>query len=59
MSLGKLSVKEIFFEVPKDYSAPLRGKLRIFARSVERHQKPVELGKPQKDPLEDAWCKLY
>ena len=59
MGPGKLSIKEIFFEVPKDYSAPLRGKLRIFARSVERHQKPVEFGKPQKDSPEDAWCKLY
>jgi pimeloyl-ACP methyl ester carboxylesterase len=31
----------LFFEVPKDYSNPSLGTLRLFARSVSRHEKPA------------------
>jgi pimeloyl-ACP methyl ester carboxylesterase len=39
--IGKLKVSELFFEVPKDYSNPSDGTLRLFARSVTRHEVPV------------------
>ncbi|SLM35346.1 proline iminopeptidase [Lasallia pustulata] len=38
---GKLQVSELFFEVPKDYSKPGDGSLRLFARSVERFENPI------------------
>lgn len=34
-------MSELFFEVPKDYSSPSRGSLRIFARSVTKHDCPT------------------
>ena len=40
--LGKLKVAELLFEVPKDYSKPDVGTLRVFARSVEKVEKPVD-----------------
>lgn len=51
---GKLSVSELFFEVPKDYSNPRNGSLRLFARSVERFEKLVDASKNEvKQP---PWC---
>ena len=50
--LGRLSVSELFFEVPKDYSKPSDGTLHLFARSVERYEKPVN---PSKDPKQSQW----
>ena len=44
-SLGKLSVSELFFEVPKNYSKPQEGNLCLFARSAERFEKPVDTSK--------------
>lgn len=44
---GKLSVSELFFEVPKDYSNPRNGSLRLFARCVERFEKPVDTSKTE------------
>lgn len=38
---GKLRVAELFFEVPKDYSNPALGTLRLFARTVTRHESPT------------------
>lgn len=31
----------MFFEVPKDYSNPKLGSLKIFARSVTKHERPI------------------
>lgn len=41
----RLSVSELFFEAPKDYSNPQNGSLRLFARSVERFEKQVDASK--------------
>ncbi|CAL3964099.1 hypothetical protein PZA11_001535 [Diplocarpon coronariae] len=38
---GRLTVSELFFEVPKDYSNPERGTIQIFGRSVFRTEKPI------------------
>ncbi|KAI5361719.1 putative alpha/beta hydrolase-1, peptidase S33 [Septoria linicola] len=38
---GKLSVTEHFFDVPKDYSKPDNGTLRIFGRSIRKHENPI------------------
>lgn len=38
---GKLRVAELFFEVPKDYSNPASGVLRLFARTVTKHESPA------------------
>lgn len=38
---GKLRVSELFFEVPKDYANPSLGSLRLFARSVVKHETPA------------------
>lgn len=35
-SPDKLSVSEIFFEVPKNYTRAQNGSLRLFARSAQR-----------------------
>ncbi len=34
-------MSELFFEVPKDYANPSNGTLRLFARSVTRHEVPT------------------
>jgi len=52
--LGRLIVSELFFEVPKNYNNPLKGSLRLFARSVERFEKPVDSGKNEKK--QPPWC---
>lgn len=44
---GRMNVSELFFEVPKDYSKPQNGSLRLFARSVERFEKPVDASKKE------------
>ena len=51
---GKMNVSELFFEVPKDYSRPQSGTLRLFARSVERFEKPVDASK--KEVKQPPWC---
>lgn len=38
---GKLKVTEHFFDVPKDYSKPDGGTIRIFGRSVRKHDVPI------------------
>ncbi|KAK4692390.1 hypothetical protein P7C71_g4803, partial [Lecanoromycetidae sp. Uapishka_2] len=50
---GRLNVSELFFEVPKDHSNPSNGTLRLFARSVERFEKPVDSSK--KDLKQPPW----
>lgn len=40
---GKLRVSELFFEVPTDYSKPAGEFIQLFARSVTRHEKPVDV----------------
>lgn len=51
---GRLNVSELFFEVPKDHSRPQDGSLRLFARSVERFEKPVDVSK--KEVKQPPWC---
>ena len=51
---GRMNVSELFFEVPKDYSKPQNGSLRLFARSVERFEKPVDASK--KEVKQAPWC---
>ncbi len=51
---GRLNVSELFFEVPKDYSNPKSGSLRLFARSVDRFEKPVDASK--KEVKQPPWC---
>lgn len=55
--LGRLSVSEFFFEVPKDHYNPNDGKLRLFARSVERFENPVDLS--QTEPKQLPWCSHF
>jgi hypothetical protein len=38
---GKLKITEHFFDVPKDYSKPDAGTIRVFARSVRKHETPI------------------
>ena len=38
---GKLKVKEYFFDVPKDYTKPDAGTIRIFGRSICKHEVPI------------------
>lgn len=54
---GRLNVSELFFEVPKDHSRPQNGSLRLFARSVERFEKPVDASK--KEVKQPPWCTHY
>ena len=50
---GKLKVTEFFFEVPLDHSRPESHKLRLFGRSAEKFENPVE---PAKDePKQAPW----
>ena len=57
ISLGKLKVAELLFEVPKDYSKPDAGTLHIFARSVEKAEKPID---PEEEkPKLLPWCKNH
>ena len=51
---GRQNVSELFFQVPKDYSNPQNGSLRLFARSVERFEKPVDASK--KEVKQTPWC---
>ncbi|KAM7219132.1 alpha/beta-hydrolase [Rhypophila decipiens] len=38
---GQLHVTEHFFEVPKNYFRPELGSLKLFARSVRKHERPI------------------
>ena len=42
LNTGRLLVSELAFAVPTDYSNLSKGFLRLFARSVERFEKPVD-----------------
>ncbi|KAG7125804.1 Proline iminopeptidase aneH like protein [Verticillium longisporum] len=37
----QLQVSELFFEVPADYSNPPAGTLKLFGRSVTKHERPI------------------
>lgn len=39
--IGKLSVTEHTFSVPKDFSQPQKGSIQLFARSVKKHETPI------------------
>ncbi|KAK0731600.1 Alpha/Beta hydrolase protein [Lasiosphaeris hirsuta] len=38
---GQLHVTELFFEVPKNYSKPSAGTLKLFGRTVRKHEAPI------------------
>ncbi|AEO66040.1 uncharacterized protein THITE_2045851 [Thermothielavioides terrestris NRRL 8126] len=38
---GQLHVTELFFEVPKNHARPEAGTLKLFGRSVRKHERPV------------------
>ncbi|KAI4109801.1 MAG: hypothetical protein LQ339_001585 [Xanthoria mediterranea] len=48
---GKLTISEYFFEVPLNHASPLDGSLRLFARSIERFEKPVGVVEEEAKPL--------
>lgn len=54
ISLGKLAVRELFFEVPRDYSKPDLGTIQLFARAVTKHSKPITT--PAKDEPQKPWA---
>lgn len=54
---GKFNVSELFFQVPRDYANPHNGSLRLFARSVERFEKPLDASK--KEVKQPPWCMPY
>ncbi|KAL2256128.1 hypothetical protein VTK26DRAFT_2146 [Humicola hyalothermophila] len=53
---GQLLVTELFFEVPKNYAQPNAGTLKLFGRSVTKHERPIvplsetELGSRKQQP---------
>lgn len=51
---GKLKVTEHFFDVPKDYSKPDGGTIRIFARSVKKNETPI-VPDTSKDKDQPPW----
>ncbi|KAL8893912.1 MAG: hypothetical protein Q9192_004803, partial [Flavoplaca navasiana] len=50
----KLRISEYFFEVPLNHASPPDGNLRLFARSIERYEKPVGAIKEEAKQL--PWC---
>ncbi|KAK4152413.1 Alpha/Beta hydrolase protein [Chaetomidium leptoderma] len=38
---GKLHITELFFEVPKSHARPEAGTLKLFGRSVRKHERPI------------------
>ena len=53
---GKLTISEHFFEVPLNHASPLDGSLRLFARSIERFEKPVGVVEEETKPLPWRMC---
>ena len=53
---GKLQVAEYLFEVPLVHEKPEKGNLRLFARSIQKHEKPAD---PTKDEEKKQlpWCR--
>ncbi|KXT03144.1 hypothetical protein AC578_7729 [Pseudocercospora eumusae] len=49
---GRLSVTEHFFDVPKDYSKPESGTIKVFGRSVRKHETPIF---PKKEKEQLPW----
>jgi pimeloyl-ACP methyl ester carboxylesterase len=53
---GQLHVTELFFEVPKNHARPEAGTLKLFGRSVRKHERPIvplsasDLAKKEKLP---------
>lgn len=53
---GQLLVTELFFEVPRNHARPEAGTLKLFGRSVRKHERPIvplpasELAKKEKLP---------
>ncbi|KAK0656735.1 Alpha/Beta hydrolase protein [Cercophora newfieldiana] len=57
---GQLHVAELFFEVPKNYADPSAGTLKLFGRSVRKHEKPVTpLGVKELDALDKLPYLVY
>lgn len=38
---GQLHITELFFEVPKNHARPEAGTLKLFGRSVRKHERPI------------------
>ncbi|KAL9023597.1 MAG: hypothetical protein Q9196_007101 [Gyalolechia fulgens] len=51
---GKLLTSEYFFQVPLDHAHPRDDTLKLFARSVERFERPVDASKADTKQL--PWC---
>ncbi|KAK4174959.1 Alpha/Beta hydrolase protein [Triangularia setosa] len=48
---GGFHVTELYFEVPENYAHPEDGAMRLFARSIRRHEKTIPgLSKPTDEP---------
>ena len=47
MSVGKLKITEHFFEVPRDYTKPSAGTLKLFARSARKAERPADNSDPE------------
>lgn len=44
---GKLKITEHFFEVPRDYTKPSAGTLKLFARSARKAERPADNSDPE------------
>lgn len=45
-----MHVTELFFEVPKNYARPELGSLKLFGRSVRKHERPIiPLSRPEQE----------
>lgn len=58
VSPGKLKITEHFFEVPRDYSKPSAGTLKLFARSARKFEKPADAGEEDEKKKQLPWM-LY
>ncbi|KAK3329636.1 Alpha/Beta hydrolase protein [Apodospora peruviana] len=57
---GQLHVTELFFEVPKNYSRPELGTLKLFGRSVRRHERPiVPMSRPEQEAASKSPYLVY
>ncbi|KAI9760806.1 MAG: hypothetical protein M4579_001436 [Chaenotheca gracillima] len=52
---GKYKVSELFFDVPKDYSKPDEETLRLFARSIQKYERPAQ-DPPEEEAKQLPWC---
>lgn len=53
MTVGKLLVTELWFEVPLDYSKPKAQKIKLFARSAVKYDRPIVEPSPEEKKKSD------